>query len=284
MTKLPPAPLPPARSLPPAPAAGGSAAPAPAGTFSIRRGSAAKCGQRLCIYGTGGIGKTELASLGPNPVIIDVEGGARSMTRADVIDQDSVPTFNALLGLLRHEIISPYETVIVDSASRVEEMIRRHVIETIPHEKGQKVTSIEGYGWGKGYAFISEHWQLLFQAMDQLTLKGKHVVLIAHDCVSDTPSKEGADYIRWEPRLFANKTHNVRAQLKDWVDHLLFIAYDVAVNRDGRAQGSGSRTIYTVENPSYLAKSRQLPNGQKLPTAIPYPQHDTTIWNIITQS
>ena len=49
--------------------------------------------------------------------------------------------------------------------------------------------------------------------------------------------------------------------MREWADHVLFIGYDVAVNKDGKGQGVGTRTLYPSELPHCMAKSRtcQLP-------------------------
>ena len=54
---------------------------------------------------------------------------------------------------------------------------------------------------------------------------------------------------------------------------MLFIGYDVAVNKDGKGTGSGTRAIYTTERPTHIAKSRTLNE------TIPYNDGDSAIWN-----
>jgi hypothetical protein len=46
--------------------------------------------------------------------------------------------------------------------------------------------------------------------------------------------------------------------VKEWADHLIFVGFDVHVTDEGKGQGAGTRTIYPVERPTHMAKSRSL--------------------------
>jgi len=102
---------------------------------------------------------------------------------------------------------------------------------------------------------------------------GINVVLICHDCTTNVPNPSGDDFIRYEPRMQSPTSgkNSIRSLLKEWADHLLFIGYDVSV-KDGKGEGSGTRTIYPAEMPTHLAKSRILADP------IVYEQGSDELW------
>lgn len=239
--------------------------------FQITSGRIVSC-QRATVYGPGGIGKSSLCALAPSPVFIDIEGGTNEL---DVARICGLTTYSAVRECLRSTALDPFQTVVLDSATKLEELAVAHVLATVPHEKGARVTNIEGYGFGKGYSHIYDAMLLVLADLDALVRKGKHVILIAHDCTADVPNPSGDDFIRYEPRLQAPKSgkSSVRSRVIEWSDHVLFVGYDVA-SEDGKGRGAGTRTIYTNETPDHIAKSRR--TAVTLPFTGP---DDGEIWN-----
>ena len=145
----------------------------------------------------------------------------------------------------------------IDSATKAEEWCVAYVIGSVPSDKGQKVTRIEEYGYGKGYVHVFEEWRRFLGDLERHYRQGRNVVLICHEQVSLIPNPMGDDFKRYQPRLQSSEKANVLAATKEWADHVLFISYDVLV-KDGKGKGSGSRTIYSVETPTHMAKTRTL--------------------------
>ena len=252
----------PRQSLPPPPISGqNSAAKADSspGQFPIISGKV-NSPQRIIIFGPGGIGKSTLASLAPKPVFLDIEGGTNDM---DVPRVEGLNSFADLRACLQSDALDGFGTVILDSATRAEELSAAHALATIKHEKGMSVTSIEGYGFGKGYTHVYDMFLLLLADLDSQVRRGRHVILIAHECISDVPNPTGDDFIRYEPHLQSPKSgkNSIRNRVIQWSDHVLFIGYDV-VTEDGKGKGGGTRTIYTSEMPSHIAKSRRVSVAQ----------------------
>jgi hypothetical protein len=54
----------------------------------------------------------------------------------------------------------------------------------------------------------------------------------------------------------ASGKSSIRLRVREWADHVLFLGYDVAVTKDGKGVGAGSRTLYRAETPAWMAKSR----------------------------
>lgn len=265
--------LPPPAAKPSAPPATGQAVQQSNRQFAVISGRI-DSPQRILLYGAGGIGKSTLAALAPSPVFLDVESGTNAL---DVPRVDGLETFADLRACLQSNALDGYKTVVLDSVTMAEEMAIAHTIATVQHEKGGLVRSVEGYGFGKGYQHVYETFLLLLADLDRQIRQGRSLILVAHDCTADVPNPVGDDWIRYEPRLQAPKSGkaSIRNRVVEWADHVLFLGYDV-IAKDGKGKGGGTRTIYTDELPSHLAKSRSV--HQVLPFTS---ASDATIWNLI---
>jgi hypothetical protein len=256
----------------PAPARTPQVAATPTTHAGIKRGRLS-CSHKIVIYGPGGVGKTELASLADgNVLFIDLEDGSKFL---DVSRVDPAPqTFADLLGAVRMAAESPdVDVIVVDSFTKAEELGVAHTLATVKHEKGHSVDSIEGYGFGKGYVHVFETFLMLLQALDAAARRGKHIIGIAHDCTANVPNPAGEDWIRYEPRLQSPPSGkgSIRHRVKEWCDHLFYVGFD-SFSKDGKAQGSGTRTIYSTELPTHWAKSRVLSDD------VVYERGDASLW------
>jgi hypothetical protein len=263
-------PPPPARTAPQRQAPPAAASPPPAQMARSAKSFTVSSGiiygaDRIGVYGTGGIGKTTLVYLmeqiGRKPLFVDLDDGTRKIEGCDRIKSQEVQTWDDLRAVLADTgLWSPYDTVVIDTLTRAEEMAAAWTLQNVKHEKGQKVDRIEDYGWGKGYTHIYETFLSLLGDLDAHIRAGRSVVVIMHDCTASVPNPMGEDYIRYEPRMQSPPSGkaSIRARVKEWLDHLLFIGYDVAATKDGKAKGSGTRAIYPQEMPTHMAKSRTL--------------------------
>lgn len=216
--------------------------------------------QKVVLYGPGGIGKTKLASLlaelGIEPLIVDVETGSGHLNVQRIA---GIETWQELRDVLHDESLSSqFGAIVVDSFTKAEELGIRHTLATVPTESGKYVESIEGYGYGKGFTHNYETFLHLLGDLDAIQRRGKHVIAICHDCTANVPNPYGEDWMRYEPRLQNSPKASIRHRVREWCDHLLYIGYDVAVNKDGKGVGGGTRTIYPAELPTHMAKSRCL--------------------------
>ncbi len=231
--------------------------------------------QRIVVYGTGGIGKTELVvnakEVGVRPLIIDLEDRTKSFN----VDRYKPTTFQGVRALLQDdERMGPFDLISIDTGSKLEELAATHICQTIKNEKGFNVDRLSQYSFGKGNELLFESFLLILGDLDRLVRKGKHVVVVCHECVTPAPNPFGEEWIRYEPRANTTTkgTFSVRNKLKDWTDHMFFVSYDVAVSKDGKGQGSGTRTIHATEMPTHWAKS------QSISEPIPYEKGSSELW------
>lgn len=219
-------------------------------------------GKRIMIYGTGGIGKTTLATRAPGrKLFLDLDESLAELRGIDFQSFQIKVSSPTTWADLRKEITEARDVdcIIIDSVTRAEELAVAHTIQTVPTEKGAFPKSIEGYGYGKGYQHVFDTFLPLLADLDTHVRQGRNAILIAHECMSNVPNPQGDDYIRYEPRLQNPNSGkaSIRLRLKEWLDHLVFIGYDIDV-KDNRAKSSGSRTIYPLEMAHCMAKSRSL--------------------------
>ena len=221
-------------------------------------------GHRIVTFGPGGIGKTTLAATAPGPVaFFDLDDSlsvlGNQLEGLDIRLVTGIDTWAELRAALHSSGWEQIKTIVIDSATKAEELAIAHTLKTVAHEKGNKVERIEDYGYGKGYVHIYEIFLTLLGDLDQHVRAGRHVILVCHDCVTNVPNPTGEDWIRYEPRLQspASGKSSIRLRVREWADHLLFLGYDITV-KDGKGQGCSSRTIYPNELPHCMAKSRIL--------------------------
>jgi len=272
-------PLAPAPLKPPPPKQNGAGKPAteqrPATSFGVTKGAQKKA-VKVVIYGPGGVGKSELCSLikqvGIEPIFLDIEDGSHYL---DVSRFDPAPTnWDELRSILHGDVPNNYGAIVIDSLTKSQEFSEAWTIANVPHEKGHYVNSIEGYGFGKGITHNYETFLQLLGDLDSWARRGKHIICTAHDCTAPVPNPTGEDWIRYEPRLQSPPSGkgSMRHRVKEWCDHLLYVGFDTFVSKDGKATGSGTRTIYPTELPTHWAKSRSLSEP------IPYTRGDATLW------
>ncbi len=228
-------------------------------------GIAKAVGHRAVIYGPGGIGKTTFAARAPGPVtFVDSDDSLPRLVTS--LEELLIPLpgiapvhdWKSLREGLQSEGWPASGTIGLDSITKIEEWAVAETLKRVKKEGGSSASSIEDYGYGKGYQHVFDTFLPLLGDLDRLCRKGLNVVLIAHECVNTVPNPEGNDWIRYEPRLQnpASGKASIRLRLKEWADHVLFLGYDVAVGKDGVGKGQGTKTLYTSERPNFMAKSR----------------------------
>ena len=205
--------------------------------------------QKVVIYGPEGIGKSSLAAQFPDPVIIDTEGGTSHM---DVRRIDKPKTWDELLSIIKEVALTPgiCKTLVIDTADWAKQLIVSYLCAKY------KQQSIESFGYGKGYTYMSEEFSRMLSLCDLVIAAGIHTVITAHAKMRkfEQPDEMGA-YDRWEMKL----SKQTAPLLKEWCDMLLFCNYRTFVvtsENDTKKEQGGKRVIYTSHHPAWDAKTR----------------------------
>lgn len=257
----------------------------------VSRGTMSQ-GEKIGIYGPGGIGKTELVAslknVGVDPLFIDLDQGTMGLdvARAVTGDDDLVYDFADIRAALQNrELTDQFDAVVIDTFSALEDRCREWVIENVPHEKrDRRINRIEDYGFGKGLTHIFETALLVLQDLDVLVRRGKHVVVVCHQCTEKVPSADVDEYLEYQPRLQSPpKTGKLRERVFEWSNHFFRIDHDRNVV-DGRAATGDVRTIHTVRTTTAWAKHRTMSNGNEFPDTLPYTKGSYELWEIMFNS
>ena len=139
-----------------------------------------KRGSKVLLYGTGGIGKSTLAAaLEGRTAFFDLEESLEvlkdELTESGMtvpVTAPAVASFLELRRALQADGWNDINNIVIDSITKVEELCAAHTIHTVPHERGHKVTSIEGYGFGKGFQFVYDQFLPLLADLEKHTRPG----------------------------------------------------------------------------------------------------------------
>lgn len=209
-----------------------------------------KKAERVVIYGPEGIGKSTFASQFPDPLFIDTEGSTSDMDVKRLPKPSSWAMIVEEIAYVKQHS-DCCKTLVIDTADWAEKLCKEMICGK--YEK----SSIEEFGYGKGYVMLAEEFGRFLNALTDLTELGIHVVLTAHAWMRkfEEPNETGA-YDRWELKL-EKKTSPL---VKEWSTMLLFANYKILVvqdeNKKAKARG-GQRVLYTQHHACWDAKNRK---------------------------
>lgn len=280
---MPPPPMrPPPPSSQPQVQAQAQAAAVPA-TFAVSRGRIVGRPMRTVIYGSGGVGKTTLASFAESPVFLELEPGSGEL---DVARITGISKYEEVRSILQNGLVKEFKTIVLDSVTKLEEMTVNYIMRTVPTQNGSLPRRIEDYDYGKGYQHAYDMFLPILADLDRCVERGHNVVLIAHECVSNVPNPGGEDWIRYEPHLQNPRSGkaSIRERVFQWADNVLFVGFNVAVTEEGKGFGSGERVIWLEERPTHRAKMRgrlERGLGESLPFTDPN-VHGPALWSALS--
>jgi hypothetical protein len=254
---------------PPRPAAKTSAVPprapsAPAKKFTVAGWSSANRGEKVLLYAESGMGKTTLASTAPDPVFIGIDdGGARiknPITGEDLKRVEGVESFaDVRAALAQPNLFEDSESVIIDTVTRLQDWSLPFIFQTVPAGQNAVATSIESYGYGKGYRHVYDAMLGILALVDTLTAQGKHVILVAQNEVAAAPNAGSDNFLKEGPRLQHTSQGDVAGLYREWADHVCRISYQGIVVKDKKAvAGCTERAIFVQPEVWFYAKSRTI--------------------------
>jgi hypothetical protein len=255
-------------------------------TYVLYQGDA-KRGVKIIVYAQSGMGKTTLCTMAPNPVFVAADDGIDSILHP--VTGEPVPAYKAETYkdvrniLAQPKLFKDYETIILDTATSVEELASDWVLENVKNDGGQYVKSLEHYGWGKGYFHLSEAMNVIKRDLQKLANQGFNVIVVCQ--VSSTKRAEAGvdDYLKDMPKIVYRPSVKATAGMDyvEWADHVLRIAYtDMKVSKNSkRVSSSGERAIFLQPEAHFEAKSRTVPGHY--PVVSFEDKADDTAWQFI---
>jgi len=269
-----PAPVPqPANSRP----AAATTTAKPSRLGAIKRGQL-RSALRFMFYGPEGVGKSSLLADVPDILLLDVEGGSDNIDvpRYMFRDEDGghvARTYREVTDAIADLNAHPghgHKYLGIDTVDALEALIHKHVCEV--HGK----SSIEAFGFGKGYQVALDEARRLLESLDQLRSKGVGVVLVGHSIVKTFKNPEGEDFDRYQLRVH----DKLGGLVKEWCDVVGFIRFDGGAaklkgdeSQSKRARGwaTNRRLVAVAREAAWDAKSRlSLPAEIELAEAHPW--------------
>ena len=146
-----------------------------------------------------------------------------------------------------------YKTVVIDTLSSLEKLIFAKTC------KDAGKTSIEDFGYAKGYVHAMTHWNKIIDGMDRLRNKGIAPVLLAHSEIRTVNDPIVDAYDKYILRLHKHPA----AMITQWCDNIFFGTHRTVVKKQGegfnqtsKGIGQGERVVFTEDRPAFMAKSR----------------------------
>lgn len=210
---------------------------------------------RIAIWGVEKIGKTTFAASAPNPIFLPI-AGEEGLDGIEVARFPVLRTYAEVveaLGVLAKED-HQYETLAIDSVTTMERLVWQHTCEL-----GKK-SSIEEFGYGKGYVEALKHWQALLDGLDYLrNEKSMTCIMIGHVKAKTFNDPLAEPYDKYVPAI----DERAHLAINRWADSILFAAPKLGtrvVEKDERA-GDTRRGMQVRERVLYTQGRPQHPGG-----------------------
>jgi len=209
----------------------------------------------MTIVGDGGMGKTTLGSLFPDPVFIRVEDGTQAISHMKNVALFPVAksTSNIIEAIesLRKEK-HEFKTLVIDSITQMDVMIQAEIVAADPKAKS---INAAGGGYGAGFQMVSAQHRIIRELCGMLSEEREmNIVFLAHSTVETVDSPDSESYMRGTIRMNAKSV----GHYSDNVDLVGFIKLTTYVSGEDkkRAIGDGSRVIACYPTPSHISKNR----------------------------
>jgi len=211
----------------------------------------------ITLVGEGGMGKTSLAAMFPNPVFIRTEDGTKSIEGMDHVAlfpvvKESSEIFEAFESLRTEE--HNFKTLVIDSITQLDVLLQREIIASDP--KAKSINQALG-GYGAGYSALSAaHERIRRYAGFLNEEKGMNVVFIAHADSETVEPPDAEPYIRYTMRLHKKSVGHYSDNV-DLVGFLKLKTYTTGGEGEKKRAGTtGERYLSCVPTPSHISKNR----------------------------
>ena len=222
------------------------------------------------LVGGPGIGKTSLAALFPDPIIMKTEDGTKSLDQIVAFNPGFKRENVAVFGDSGKDILfqsfqdmkdginylrtaqHKRRTLIIDSVTQADTLFQAEILRTDPKAKS---INQAGGGYGAGWNMVANMHREIRELCGLLAEEREmNIVFIAHEALETVDSPDTESYMRATLRMNAKCTqpyiHNV--------DLVAFIKLEAFVVGDEkkRATGSGRRMITCHSTPANVGKNR----------------------------
>jgi len=238
----------------------------PKKTFSVQPWVGTTTGEKILIYAITKMGKTTLASLLPDAVYIGVDDGGRKIkhpvTGADLNHVPGVESFQDVRDVLHSNVFDPYQNIVIDTITEIEQWSLAHTLATIPRPKSQgggKATNIHDYGYHEGFTHWCNITCLLLPDFDRWIRKGKNIIVLAQEATLKWKSSGPEDFLMAGPSLHHSRTASAVLPYMQWSDHIFRIAYANTIVTKGRINPVSERAIQVRPDATFFAGSRTIP-------------------------
>ena len=275
----------------------GKNTPRPVKTFAAAPLCGDGEGEKILIYGRSGMGKTTLAAQIPDAVFVPLDDGARKihnpLTGESVQGLDQpVETFDDLRAVAQQALnfLPVGGTLVIDTITRAQPLAEQWVVENVKTDKGKTTTSIEGFGYGKGYRHVLDAMRLFLSDLDKLIRSGRNVILLGQLDQAIVANAAGDDYFCDVPKLTENKQGPIRTEVCEWSDHIFRLNYlDSEViktddkARAGKIVGEMERAVFAGGSLHFIAKTRPI-KGFTLPPVLSFScPSDNSLWQYVLE-
>lgn len=217
---------------------------------------------RTCLFGPPGGGKTTLAATAPKPLLLDVEGGARSLLNmpglrdTTVLPIASYQEVEDVIWEFRESaaLKEEYETLILDTGTELQAMLLSEILK----DKNRKDSSRNAYA--AQMLDYKENTEMLRRMVVAFRDLHMHIILIGHS-IDDKDESDGRIYTR--PAF----TPKLAGTIKGLMDVQGYLTADVTKE--------GERTHYLQVHPANNVQAKCRVGG--LPVVLENPSMDMLI-------
>lgn len=215
---------------------------------------------RITIYGKQGIGKSTLASQFPEPLFLLTEKNAVVGSKKLGIYSSYEQIWYDINELLETEDL-PYKTIIIDSVSNLDELVKTRTLDKSPligADKRKPETLAEAWGgYGAGFERCASLHRVLKSKLDQFQEKGITVIYIAHREIRTYKSPDEEDYNIWSISMNGDKSRAVYIDDVDAVFYCHNKSYVTTTeSKRNIIKSTGNHIISAYSNEAYVSKNR----------------------------
>jgi len=201
-------------------------------------------GQRIVIAGVEKSGKSTLGSNAPRCLgvpIVDM-----GLDKINVATTPLITSWDDLI-LLFDEIKAScikgnfkFKTILFDTATQIEQLIHKKVIETDPKPAKNNTMETCHEGYGKGYSLANQYFSRFTDYCDLLAKNANiNIVVTCHVFPSRVVDPAFGEYDTWDLLLHSpknNKTFGKREMITQWADMIGFLHEPLYVQKNDKGQ------------------------------------------------